>query len=158
MKKAMLVSGLLFCFLFNHAQKLQRNRQQLLSNYHTAAIKEQKSILLFSSTSKNTKEQDAIYIGKLERKEVHTLKGFAVYSKYLGETEKNLNRIFDEAVNKHWILFFDEADELFGSVKEPEVTIKHIQDLAPANNVLTIFWCEDDCLKWLKRSRYILVQ
>lgn len=37
-----------------------------------------------------------------------------VVSKYIGETEKNLSRLFDKAENKDWILFFDEADSLFG--------------------------------------------
>lgn len=38
----------------------------------------------------------------------------ALISKYIGETEKNLARIFDQAANEDWILFFDEADALFG--------------------------------------------
>jgi AAA+ superfamily predicted ATPase len=37
-----------------------------------------------------------------------------VVSKYIGETEKNLAGVFDQAENKNWILFFDEADALFG--------------------------------------------
>ncbi len=37
-----------------------------------------------------------------------------VVSKYIGETEKNLSYLFDRAKNKNWILFFDEADSLFG--------------------------------------------
>src|SRR5690606_16170501 len=37
-----------------------------------------------------------------------------VVSKYIGETEKNLSALFDRARNKDWILFFDEADALFG--------------------------------------------
>lgn len=37
-----------------------------------------------------------------------------VVSKYIGETEKNLANVFDQAENKDWILFFDEADALFG--------------------------------------------
>jgi ATP-dependent 26S proteasome regulatory subunit len=36
-----------------------------------------------------------------------------VVNKYIGETEKNLARIFDEAENSHAVLFFDEADALF---------------------------------------------
>ena len=35
-------------------------------------------------------------------------------NKYIGETEKNLSKIFDKAERRHWILFFDEADALFG--------------------------------------------
>jgi ATP-dependent Clp protease ATP-binding subunit ClpA len=44
-----------------------------------------------------------------------------VESKYIGETEKNLSRVFRKASQKEWILFFDEADALFGkrsSVKD----------------------------------------
>ncbi len=43
-------------------------------------------------------------------------------SKYIGETEKNLARVFDMAEHKRWILFLDEADALFGKrtrVEEP---------------------------------------
>ena len=38
----------------------------------------------------------------------------AVVSKYIGETEKNLNYVFDKAAASAAILFFDEADALFG--------------------------------------------
>jgi AAA+ superfamily predicted ATPase len=37
-----------------------------------------------------------------------------IVSKYIGETEKNLNRIFTAAANSNAILLFDEADALFG--------------------------------------------
>jgi SpoVK/Ycf46/Vps4 family AAA+-type ATPase len=35
-------------------------------------------------------------------------------SKYIGETEKNLSRVFQRAEAQDWVLFFDEADALFG--------------------------------------------
>lgn len=37
-----------------------------------------------------------------------------VISKYIGETEKNLATVFAEAARHRWLLFFDEADALFG--------------------------------------------
>ena len=46
-----------------------------------------------------------------------------VVSKYIGETEKNLSRIFREAETSNAILFFDEADALFG--KRSEVRDSH---------------------------------
>ncbi len=46
-----------------------------------------------------------------------------VVSKYIGETEKNLGRIFDEAETSNAVLFFDEADALFG--KRTEVSDAH---------------------------------
>jgi uncharacterized protein len=42
----------------------------------------------------------------------------SVISKYIGETEKNLDRIFEAAAKGGWILFFDEADALFGGRTE----------------------------------------
>ncbi|BAY14147.1 AAA family ATPase [Calothrix sp. NIES-2098] len=47
----------------------------------------------------------------------------AVVSKYIGETEKHLSRIFQEAETSNAILFFDEADALFG--KRTEVSDAH---------------------------------
>ena len=46
-----------------------------------------------------------------------------IISKYIGETEKNLERIFTEAESSNAILFFDEADALFG--KRSEVRDSH---------------------------------
>lgn len=46
-----------------------------------------------------------------------------VVSKYIGETEKNLSKIFAEAENTNAVLFFDEADALFG--KRTEVSDAH---------------------------------
>ncbi|MCZ6654243.1 MAG: ATP-binding protein [Planctomycetota bacterium] len=46
-----------------------------------------------------------------------------IVRKYIGETEKNLNRVFDEARASNAILFFDEADALFG--KRSEVRDSH---------------------------------
>ena len=47
----------------------------------------------------------------------------AVVSKYIGETEKNLDRVFAAATNANAVLFFDEADALFG--KRSEVKDAH---------------------------------
>lgn len=47
----------------------------------------------------------------------------ALVSKYIGETEKNLDRIFSEAATSNAILFFDEADAIFG--KRSEVKDSH---------------------------------
>jgi len=46
-----------------------------------------------------------------------------IISKYIGETEKNLERIFSEAQSSNAILFFDEADAIFG--KRSEVKDAH---------------------------------
>ena len=53
-------------------------------------------------------------LGKYTEKDVYRIDLSMVVSKYIGETEKNLSSLFDRAVNKDWILFFDEADAIFG--------------------------------------------
>ncbi|WP_339900876.1 ATP-binding protein [uncultured Cyclobacterium sp.] len=53
-------------------------------------------------------------LGKYTGKEVYRVDLSLVVSKYIGETEKNLSRLFQKASGKGWILFFDEADALFG--------------------------------------------
>lgn len=53
-------------------------------------------------------------IGKTTGLEVYKIDLSMVVSKYIGETEKNLSKIFDVAQQQNWILFFDEADALFG--------------------------------------------
>jgi hypothetical protein len=56
----------------------------------------------------------ACLMGKTSGKDVYKIDLSMVVSKYVGETEKNLGRVFDMAETKDWILFFDEADALFG--------------------------------------------
>lgn len=53
-------------------------------------------------------------LGKATKKDVYKIDISMLVSKWVGETEKNLARVFDMAENKDWILFFDEADSLFG--------------------------------------------
>lgn len=56
----------------------------------------------------------ATLLGKKNHMDVYRIDLSMIVSKYIGETEKNLARVFDLAENRNWILFFDEADALFG--------------------------------------------
>ncbi|MEM6687692.1 MAG: ATP-binding protein, partial [Bacteroidota bacterium] len=56
----------------------------------------------------------ASLMGKHTGKDVYRIDLSLVISKYIGETEKNLSNLFNKAKNKDWILFFDEADAIFG--------------------------------------------
>jgi hypothetical protein len=57
-------------------------------------------------------------LGNTAGREVYRVDLSLVVSKYIGETEKNLSRVFDRAQRQDWILFFDEADALFGKRTE----------------------------------------
>jgi hypothetical protein len=69
---------------------------------------------LFHGPSGTGKTLTATLLGKHFDKEVYRIDLSQVVSKYIGETEKNLEKVFQKAENKNWILFFDEADALFG--------------------------------------------
>ena len=68
---------------------------------------------LFYGPPGTGKTLTAMLLGKHTGKDVFRVDLSRVVSKYIGETEKNLSRLFDKAENKNWILFFDEADALF---------------------------------------------
>lgn len=70
--------------------------------------------VLFYGPPGTGKTLTATLIGKEFDKDVYRIDLSQIVSKYIGETEKNLNKIFDRAQHKDWILFFDEADALFG--------------------------------------------
>lgn len=69
---------------------------------------------MFYGPSGTGKTLTASLLGKQFGKEVYRIDLSQIVSKYIGETEKNLEKIFQKAENKDWILFFDEADALFG--------------------------------------------
>jgi hypothetical protein len=79
--------------------------------------------VLFSGTSGTGKTMAAEVIAGDLGLDIFQIDLATVVSKYIGETEKNLKRIFDEAEASNAVLFFDEADALFG--KRTEVRDSH---------------------------------
>lgn len=69
---------------------------------------------LFFGPPGTGKTLTASLLGKSAGLDVYRIDLSMVVSKFIGETEKNLANVFDQAENKNWILFFDEADALFG--------------------------------------------
>lgn len=78
---------------------------------------------LFYGPPGTGKTLTATLLGKTTGREVFKVDLSTVISKYIGETEKNLATLFDKAEHKDWILFFDEADSLFG--KRTQVRDSH---------------------------------
>jgi AAA+ superfamily predicted ATPase len=73
---------------------------------------------LFYGPPGTGKTMTACLLGKSTGRDVYKIDLSLVVSKYIGETEKNLSKVFDQAQHKGWILFFDEADALFGKRSE----------------------------------------
>jgi SpoVK/Ycf46/Vps4 family AAA+-type ATPase len=79
--------------------------------------------ILFAGPSGTGKTMAADIIAGALGLDLYKIDLSTVVSKYIGETEKNLSRIFTEAETSNAILFFDEADALFG--KRSEVKDSH---------------------------------
>jgi SpoVK/Ycf46/Vps4 family AAA+-type ATPase len=78
---------------------------------------------LFSGPSGTGKTMAAEVLANYLNLDLYRVDLSGVVSKYIGETEKNLRRVFDAAEESGAILFFDEADALFG--KRSEVHDSH---------------------------------
>jgi hypothetical protein len=78
---------------------------------------------LFSGSSGTGKTMTAEILANHLQLDLYRIDLAGVVSKYIGETEKNLRNVFDAAEQSGAILFFDEADALFG--KRSEVKDSH---------------------------------
>ena len=74
--------------------------------------------VLFSGPSGTGKTMAAEILANEAGLDLFKIDLASVVSKYIGETEKHLKRIFDEAEHSDALLFFDEADALFGERSE----------------------------------------
>lgn len=92
---------------------LQHNRQ-LLDQWRMQKVIKPGYKALFYGPPGTGKTLTAMLLGQEFGREVFRIDLSQVVSKYIGETEKNLEKVFQRAENRDWILFFDEADALFG--------------------------------------------
>lgn len=80
---------------------------------------------LFYGPPGTGKSLTAALLGRVSGRSVYCIDLSLIISKYIGETEKNLEKVFVQAEEKNWLLFFDEADALFG--KRTQVNDSHDQ-------------------------------
>ena len=102
-----------------------RHRDRVLSEwgYEATVSRAQGLKVLFAGESGTGKTMAAQVLGAELGLEMFRVEVAGTVSKYIGETEKNLERIFSAADGSNAILFFDEADALFG--KRSEVSDAH---------------------------------
>lgn len=87
---------------------------QLMKQWHLGGKIRPGYRALFYGPPGTGKTLAASLLGKVTGHDVYRVDISLMVSKYIGETEKNLSKVFAMAENKKWILFFDEADALFG--------------------------------------------
>lgn len=79
--------------------------------------------VLFTGPCATQKTVAAEFLARELSADLYRVDLSTIVSKYIGETEKNLRRVFETAEARHSILFFDEADALFG--KRSDVKDSH---------------------------------
>ena len=79
--------------------------------------------ILFTGESGTGKTMAAQIVANELEMEIFKIDLSLLVSKYIGETEKNINRIFHEAQTSNAMIFFDEADAIFG--KRTEIKDAH---------------------------------
>lgn len=91
------------------------NHETLMTDWGMGRILKPGYKTLFHGPPGTGKTLTATLLGKKTGRDVYRIDLSQLVSKYIGETEKNLSRVFDRAEHKEWVLFFDEADALFGN-------------------------------------------
>jgi hypothetical protein len=86
----------------------------LLDEWKMASIIKPGYRVLFYGAPGTGKTLAATLLGKYTGRDVYKIDLSTIVSKFIGETEKNLSNLFRSAESHEWILFFDEADALFG--------------------------------------------
>lgn len=102
--------------VLNEVQKIItwiKNEKEILNKWNFKKFIKPGFRSLFYGASGTGKTLTVSLIGKSLDIDVYRVDLSMVVSKYIGETEKNLSKIFDVAESRNWILFFDEADALF---------------------------------------------
>ncbi|AEV83122.1 ATPase central domain-containing protein [Actinoplanes sp. SE50] len=97
-----------------------RRRAVVYDGWGFAAVPSTGVVALFSGPSGTGKTLAAEVVAAELGLDLYRVDLATVVSKYIGETERNLERVFDAAAAGELVLFFDEADALFG--RRSEVT------------------------------------
>lgn len=98
-----------------HVVSWLESRERILNDWGLARHLGDGFKALFYGPPGTGKTLTASLLGKRTGLDVYRIDLSMVVSKFIGETEKNLGLVFDMAAEREWILFFDEADALFGS-------------------------------------------
>ena len=112
--------------------------------------------LLLTGGNKVTADKTSRWLAASIQKDIYRVNLSAITGKYIGETEKNLDRIFSRAENLNTVLLLDEADALFG--KRTEVKDAHdkyantaiaylLQKIQQHKGTVIINCISDDCIQ-----------
>ncbi len=119
--------------------------------------------LLLTGMNKNELDSISRWLTIKTKQSLYRVDLTAVVSKYIGETEKNLDKVFNMAQSNNWVLFFDEADALFGkrtTVKDAHdkyanQEISYLLERMKKHNGVVILHCKTgDCINSFQQQHF----
>ncbi|MGF2411073.1 AAA family ATPase [Ferruginibacter sp.] len=117
--------------------------------------------LLFTAADKTLNANTSRWLAAKQQQDIYRISLSAIVSKYISETEKNLEKIFSAAEVRNYILFFDEADALFGqrsagNEKETNATLNYfLQRSITFKGTIIISCSGNDCVTQLAKQNFI---
>ena len=131
---------------------------KLLSDKKQPALR-----LLLTAADSNSNITIGRWLAAKQRLQLYRVDVSAVVSKYIGETEKNLELVFNKAEANNCMLFFDEADALFGqrtatNEKDNSTLMNYfLQRIAKYKNTVALHCKYNDCFAKLVKQNFIAV-
>lgn len=118
--------------------------------------------LLVTNANKTAGSNICRWVAAKKQQDIYRIDLAALVSKYIGETEKNLELLFARAEEKNWILFFDEADALFGKRSNTETETNpgvaaFIKYCSSFKGTVLISCTGDDCIAAIIKQRFIKI-
>jgi len=121
--------------------------------------------LIFTGADKNANINTGRWLAARQKQDLYRVDLSYLVSKYIGETEKNLEHIFNTAEEKNWVLFFDEADALFGkrtnTATEKESNSNQtyfLQRIKEFKGTVVIACTGEDCLSKIAKQNFTLIK
>lgn len=124
------------------------------------------SRLLLTGRDKRLTDNTSRWLATREKKDIYRIDLSALVSKYIGETEKNLHRVFESTQIENAILFFDEADALFGkrtAVKDAHDQYANqeiaylLQRIETYQGMVVISCNSDECIRQLAEIKIVKI-
>lgn len=124
------------------------------------------SHLLLTKANIESAKNVSRWLGAQTQKNIYQINLTGLVSNNIAETEKNIDRVFSKAENNNWILFFDEADALFG--KRTDIKNSHdkyanveiaylLQKIENYKGLVLLPCISDNCLPKAGQQKFIQI-
>ncbi len=131
--------------------------------FESLSEKDKPPRILLNHSNNEINQHIPLILSSQFEKDIYHINLTQLVSKYIGETEKNIEKIFRVAEEKNWILFFDEADAIFG--KRSEVRDAHdkyanqeisylLQRIENYNGIVLIKCNTENCLALCSKHHF----